>query len=250
MTNVGSRTIPLYYQIDYTLQSTLPEGTGYLHATFRRENPTVMKKDFTIFDGLEGPGRFFGCNVGIRIIDKSQFWYGEGEVKFYIDGDKTLPTICGTGLEDYVGTAWGMDRHFTPLAGVPLLVKNPEAQDPNPDFVGFYRWHLPDPIIFRDKLTVTIQQIGFNVIAKGEEHKVETLEKEGKIAGQGLSLSPNPGIHATGIFERVDDYCATAYVYLKNPQPVSPLNLPDAIADIQRCPHEKPDNFEIMLGMS
>jgi hypothetical protein len=249
LTNSTSRTISLYYQIDYTLQSVLPEDTGYLHATFRRENPTTMKKDFTIFEGFEGPGRFFGCNVGIRILDKSQVWYGEGEVKFYIDNDRSLPTICGTGLEDYVGTAWGMDRHFTPFAGVPLLVKNSEGQDPNPDFVGFYRWHLPDPIIFREKLKVTIQQIGFTIIAAGEQHKADELQKSGKIAGPGLSLSQNPAIYATGIFERVDDYCATAFVYLKKPQSVSPLNLDTVISEINRLPYEKPDSFEIMLEM-
>ena len=250
LTNSSSRAIPLYYQIDYTLQPVLPGDTGFLHATFKRENPTTIKKDFTIFDGLKGPGRFLGCNVGIRIVDKSQLWYGEGEVKFYMDNDLSLPTICGTGLEDYVGSAWGMDRHVTPYAGVPLLVKHPEARDPNPDFVGFYRWHLPDPILFREKLKVTIQQIGFNMISAGEKHKADELVEAGMIAGRGLSLSKNPSMHAIGIFERIDDYCATAFVYLKKPQPVPPLNLETALSDIERRPYEKPDNFEIMLEMT
>ena len=250
LTNACPKTIPLYYQIDYTLQPGLPAETGFLHATFRRENPTTLKKDFIIFDDFAGPGRFFGCNVGIRTIDKSQQWYGEGEVKFYIDNDKDFPTICGTGLEDYVGTAWGMGRHATPFAGAPLLVKNPETKGPNPDFVSFYRWHLPDPVIFHEKLKVAIQQIGFNRILTGEEHKADEFEKAGMIAGRGLSLSQNPSIHAVGIFERVDDYCATAFVYLENPQPVTPLNLKSALADIERQPYEKPDGFEIMLEMT
>jgi hypothetical protein len=116
-----------------------------------------------------------------------------------------------------------------------------------PDFVSFYRWHLPDPIIFQKKLKVTIQQIGFDSIAAGEEHKADELKKSGKIAGRGLSLSPNPSLYATGIFERVDDYCATAFVYLKKPQSVSPLNLDTVISEIERLPYEKADSFEIML---
>jgi hypothetical protein len=96
--NPGPRRALLYYQVDYTLQQ-LPRELGLLHATFRRENPTVMRRDFVIADGLRGPGRFLGCNVGVRVIDPAQ-WYGEGEVKVYRDGDRELPTICGTGLED------------------------------------------------------------------------------------------------------------------------------------------------------
>ncbi len=250
LTNSASRRIPLYYQIDYTLRPDIPKDTGYLHVTFRRENPTVIKQDFVIADGFMGPGRFIGCAIGIRVLDKEQFWYGEGEVKMYMDEDTSLPTICGTGLEDYVGTAWGMDSHIAPMAGVPLMVKDPDSQDPNPDFVSFYRWHLPDPVIFRKKIKVTIQQIGFSIIPKGEEKKATVLEKAGKIAGRGLNLSENPSIHATGIFERIDDYCATAFVYLQNPQAVPRLTLDSALSDIERLAYEKAGPFETMLEMT
>ena len=80
-----------------------------------------------IADGFEGPGRFFGCNVGVRVIDAGD-WYGEGEVKVYIDGDDEFPTICGTGLEDYVGSAWGMGRFDSPYSGAPMRVK--EGEEP------------------------------------------------------------------------------------------------------------------------
>ena len=110
VTNGAARSIVLYYQVDYTVEAKREEGAGYLHVGFRRQNPTVMKEDFVIVDGLEGPGRFLGCAVGVRVIDAGD-WYGEGEVKVYRDGDTDLPTICGTGLEDYVGTAWGMGSH-------------------------------------------------------------------------------------------------------------------------------------------
>jgi hypothetical protein len=97
-TNGSAQSIHLYFQVDFTLEELAPD-TGRLHATFRRDNPTVLKRDFVIEDGLRGPGRFLGCVVGIRTIDGG-FWYGEGEVKVYRDGDDALPTICGTGLED------------------------------------------------------------------------------------------------------------------------------------------------------
>src|ERR1700683_3023514 len=103
----------LYYQIDYTLEPAMPRGSGYLHVSFRRENPTRLKSDLVITEGLVGPGRFLGCSLGIRILDAG-IWYGEGEVKVFLDGDTSHPTICGTGLEDYVGSAWGMGRHAAP----------------------------------------------------------------------------------------------------------------------------------------
>ena len=116
-TNGGERSIILYYQVDYTL-GPLDEGAGYLHVGFRRQNPTVQKRDFVIVDGLDGPGRFLGCAIGVRVIDAGD-WYGEGEVKVFRDGDDELPTICGTGLEDYVGSAWGMGVHAAPYRKAP-----------------------------------------------------------------------------------------------------------------------------------
>jgi Protein of unknown function (DUF2961) len=158
LANAADRAAYLYFQIDYTLEPDLPPAAGYLHATFRRENPTRLRRDFVIADGLRGPGRFIGCVVGVRVLDGGR-WYGEGEVKVYLDGDTDLPTICGTGLEDYVGSAWGMGVHQTLYAGAPLEVRDPEG-GPNPDFVGFYRWHVPDPIMFAREFRMTIQQIG------------------------------------------------------------------------------------------
>lgn len=97
--NASPQPTVLYYEIDFTLEPSLPDHAGYLHAAFRRENPTVQRRDFVIAEGLRGPGRFLGCVVGVRVIDDGM-WYGEGEVKIYRDGDRAFPTICGTGLED------------------------------------------------------------------------------------------------------------------------------------------------------
>ncbi len=242
VTNSASRGLDLYYQIDYTREVVLPEGAGYLHVTFRRENSTRQQRDFVIAQDFSGPGRFLGCNIGVRVIDPG-FWYGEGEVKIYRDGDRDLPTICGTGLEDYVGSAWGLGPHHALYAGAPLQVRAP-GQRGNPDFVGFYRWHVPDPIIFTQSLRVTIQQIGFAVFLEGQQEEFERYARSNPAAGQGWQRNPRPGVIAQGIAERVDDYCATAYVYCLEPQPVPRLDVTAALADIARRPYETPHPFE------
>ena len=241
----------LYYQIDYTLQPELPDDLGLLHATFRRENPTTLRRDFVIADGFRGPGRFLGCNVGVRVIDDAD-WYGEGEVKVYRDGDTDLPTICGTGLEDYVGTAWGMGRFHAAHSGAPLIVADQGGDGPltgNPDLVGFYRWHLADPIMFERDLRVTIQQIGAKAFTNGQEAELEAYSATNPPAGAGWLMNLAPGLLAWGIAERVDDYCATAYVYCREAQPVAPVDPASAIADIGRLAYETASPFERLGGL-
>ena len=235
--NGSDKREPLYYQIDYTLEPDLADDVTYLHATYRRENPTLRKRDFVICEGLRGPGRFLGCVVGVRVID-GMLWYGEGEVKMYIDGDTTHPTICGTGLEDYVGSAWGMGPHQSLYMGAPLDVRGPNVRPgSNPDFVGFYRWHVPDPVFFADSLKVTIQQIGADVFLAGMEEQMAKAE----VAGTGwMKFKSAPGVLGFGICERSDDYCATAFVMCEQPQAVARVQLADVIADIERRQYEGP----------
>jgi hypothetical protein len=243
----GSRHhIDFYYQVDYTLQPSLPGDAGLLHVAFRRENPTTLMRDFVIADGFTGPGRFLGCVIGVRCIDPAA-WYGEGEVKVYRDGDRDYPTICGTGLEDYVGSAWGMGPHFAHYAGAPLEVRAPGSRGV-PDFVGFYRWHVPDPIVFRSECRVTIQQIGFARFREGEDAAFEAYSRTNPAAGQGWRMHPAPGLLASGIAERVDDYSAAAFVYCRDPQPVPRVDIAAATADLARRDYERPSPFERMLG--
>jgi hypothetical protein len=244
--NASDRRLPVYYQVDHTLHP-LPVGTGRLHATFRRENPTVLKRDFVIEDGLRGPGRFLGCVVGLRTIDPG-VWYGEGEVKVFRDGDEDLPTICGTGLEDYVGTAWGMAAHVSHYAGVPLDVRRPGAA--LPDFVGFYRWHVLDPIAFETSLRVTIQQIGYEVFPRDDEERMNRMIADGLVAGNGLTITGGDGRRTAGhgIVERVDDYCAVSFVMCAEAQVVPRLRVADALADIGRRDHEQPDPMEALFA--
>jgi hypothetical protein len=256
-TNSSAATQVLYFQIDYTLERGRTRDGSYLHAQFRRENPTVMKRDFVILDDVLGPGRLFGCNIGIRVIDPCD-WYGEGEVKVYKDGDTDLPTICGTGFEDYVGTAWGLGQHYGPYSGAPLVVSPPATPGEQgsmfgaekPEFVGVYRWHLLDPIMFERSLRVTIQQIGAAFFAEGQQDEFDRYNTTNPPAGRGWTRDIAPGMIATGITERVDDYCATAYYYLRQPQPVPRLDLDLALADIERRPYEQASPFEVMWRLS
>jgi hypothetical protein len=249
LTNGSTRRFPFYYQLSFTLGPE-PAGKGLLHASFRRENPTRLREDFTIAAGLRGPGRFLGCNVGVRILPEPDFsWYGEGEVKIFLDDDRARPTWCGTGLEDYVGTAWGMGVHATPLQGVTLVLQPPERLGGMPDFVSFYRWHLPDPIAFRSECRVTIQQIGAVSVPRGRGDVRSRLDREGRVAGAGWYEIASGPLEAFAVCERQDDYCATAFVYCRDAQPVPRLDLAAAIADLARRPYEKPSPYEAALGM-
>jgi hypothetical protein len=247
LTNGSDASTVLYYQVDYTLEPSLSSGSGYLHVSFRRDNPTRLQSDLVITEGLVGPGRFLGCSLGIRILDEG-IWYGEGEVKMFLDGDTTHPTICGTGLEDYVGSAWGMGRHAAPYGGCTLDVRAPEAtgSQSQPDFVGVYRWHIPDPIMYATDLKVTVQQIGAVLFLPGQEANMAAIEESGRLAGEGWQRIAD-GTLIFGIVERVDDACATAYVYCREPQTVERLNVAKAVVDLARRPYEAVDPMEALV---
>lgn len=152
LSNESSKSALLFYYLDYTLKEKHPKDVGRLHVLFRRENPTTLKHDFELLPQRQGQGRFIGSVMGMRSLD-TKGWWGEGEVKVYLDGDREFPTICGTGSEDYAGLSWGIQQTPFPYQGCSLSQK---------EFVSFYRWHLPDPIYWHKDCRITIQQIGYN----------------------------------------------------------------------------------------
>ncbi|MBN1127073.1 MAG: DUF2961 domain-containing protein [Sedimentisphaerales bacterium] len=162
--NIGE-DMTLYYQIDYTL-TNIPQDMGYLHAQFRRSNPLPDKQDFTILEGVKGKGHYVGTYMCWG--SNSPGWWGEGEIKFFMDGDKKWPTICGTGTEDYFCGSYGFVRpgtndymeFSTAYAGMPQAVKPDDNILKQPRF-GLYRWHINDPIRFDSDLRVTIQALGW-----------------------------------------------------------------------------------------
>ena len=168
MTNIAERDMRLYYQVDYEL-TEVPDDAAYFHAQFRRVNPQPYKKVYTILDGIKGKGHYVGTYMCWGV--NSSGWWGEGEVKFYIDGDKKYPTICGTGLEDYFLGSYNFDvkddnkgrgyREFTtPYAGMPQVLK-PDGLYKSQMRFAMYRWHIPDPIRFDKDLRVTVQALGW-----------------------------------------------------------------------------------------
>jgi len=164
MENINDKdAMSVYYQIDYTL-TEIPSDAAYFHAQFRRANP-VESSIYTIVEGIKGKGQFVGLYMAWGATNNG--WWGEGEIKFYIDGDSQFPTICGTGTEDYFCGSYNFDRDgkykefCTPYSGLHQVIR------PSGDYkvmmrFGLYRWHILDPIRFEKDLKITIQDLGWH----------------------------------------------------------------------------------------
>jgi hypothetical protein len=155
-----------FYQIDYTL-TDVPTDYAYFHAQWRRSNPLPYQEVHTLLDGIKGQGQYVGTYMTWGAHNSG--WWGEGEIKFYIDGDAQNPTICGTGTEDYFGGAWAFEDPYqpgaygaysTPYLGMPQVIE-PQKFFKNQQRFGLYRWHIPDPIRFQSDLRVTMQALGW-----------------------------------------------------------------------------------------
>jgi len=165
MTNIADERMVLYYQINYTL-TDVPEGVGYLHAQFRRVNPLPYKEVYTILDGVRGQGHYVGTYMAWGVNNRG--WWGEGEIKFYLDDDEAFPTICGTGTEDYFCGSYNFENRetkqyqefTTPYAGLHQVIR-PDGVYRSQTRFGLYRWHITDPIRFQQDLRVTIQALGW-----------------------------------------------------------------------------------------
>jgi hypothetical protein len=168
MQNISDKEVVLYYQIDYTV-TEVPDDAGYFHVQFRRVNPLPYKEVYTIVNDIKGHGQYVGTYLAHGA--NSPGWWGEGEIKFYIDGDSDFPTICGTGEEDYFCGSYGYEMRkdenqedvyssFTnPYTGF-HHIKDADLQYKQGRF-GQYRWHIFDPVRFKSDLRVTIQSIGW-----------------------------------------------------------------------------------------
>lgn len=148
------------YQITY-VETEVPANAGTFHAQYRRA-PTADRNPYTILDGVKGQGRYVGTFLAWTQMEKG--WFGEGEIKFYLDGDERFPTICGTGTEDYFLGSYGFPKPFsTAYSGTVLPTSDGDAP---PNFWSLYRWHIQDPINFAQDLRVTIQALGWGTNGK------------------------------------------------------------------------------------
>jgi hypothetical protein len=165
MENLDEKPMTLYYQIDYT-QTEVPKDAAYFHAQFRRVNPLPYKQVYTIVDSVKGKGQYVGTYLAWGVHNNG--WWGEGEIKFYLDGDREFPTINGTGTEDYFNGSYDFENpekrqyeEFTsPYSGL-VQVLQPDGLYKSQQRFGLYRWHIADPVRFDSDLRVTIQALGW-----------------------------------------------------------------------------------------
>jgi hypothetical protein len=172
MQNIDTKDMTLYYQVDY-LETQIPNDAAYFHAQFRRVNPLPYKQNYTLVDSIVGKGQYVGTYLAIGVHNNG--WWGEGEIKFYMDGDTEFPTICGTGTEDYFCGSYDFDTQqktpnghsesrytefCSPYTGLPQVIRGDGHYNVSQRF-GLYRWHITDPIRFEKGLKATIQDLGW-----------------------------------------------------------------------------------------
>jgi len=212
-----------FYDIDLIRLKKWDNNMMYFHSYWNRENPTELGHDYTILPETKGEGRFLGVSVGVRTDSIYQnTWWGEGEVKIYLDGDKDYPTLCGTGSEDYIGTGWGQGRFVNMYQGCLIAGKD--------RCWTFYRFHVPDEVLFSKSCRVTLQQMGNDVYEK----VLELWKKKIPLIPVSLYLveeqrlvklldEPKPSFddpefpHGWVNFYRQDDVSSVAYFYLNKP---------------------------------
>ena len=214
-----------FFDVDYQLtdENEWSADNMYFHASWSRDSATTLTKDFEILPQVTGRGRFLGATVGVNAsASYLKSWWGEGEVKIYLDGDTDHPTLNGTGTEDYIGTGWGQGSYANSYAGC-LIADDVRKQ------WSFYRFHIPDPVYFSDKCMVALQQIGGD--AKSEVLKMQqagaklapvTIDIGGKLVqlykkGHIVKLDSAGLPDGWTNFYRSDDVSATAYYYHESP---------------------------------
>jgi hypothetical protein len=227
----------IWYDINYTLEK-VPKDAMYFHAYWNHVSKTTLGTDYEILPTLKGKGRFIGSNISV-ISDSllRNTWFGEGEVKVYLDGDNKLPSLSGTGTEDYIGSGWGQGEYQD-------LHQGSLISDDKNGIYCFYRYHVPDPIFFNSDCKVTLQQIGNSsveniraLLKKGANIKPVFFIKQGS-SSDIFNLKDNPpityglldtnfvdGIHNSFFdssnfgmnFYRTDEVSSTAYFYLTKP---------------------------------
>jgi hypothetical protein len=225
VTNESGKPVNLiFFDVNYRALKRLPGDALYFHAWWSREKATQLGRDFRILPRIEGRGRFLGASVTVLtnpVYEKT--WWGEGEVKIALDGDRAYPTLVGTGTEDYIGTAWGQGAYINRYQGAPIATWDGDGR------WTFYRFHLPDPVYFRRDIEVSLQQIGgarkniiLGLIKKGAPLNPVTIDPGSRTnfrqlltSGKDLADPTLPDGHTN--YYRSDDVAAVAYFYLDRP---------------------------------
>lgn len=164
MENRGQENRYCYYQVNYSLEE-VDQDESYFHTQYRISTPLKCMKDHVLLDGVYGRGKYVGTALSVG-LNGSGRWWGEGEVKFYLDGDQEFPTICSTGTEDYFGGAynWEIDGVYKTYSSLYMGMHQvicPDGLYQSQQRFSMYRWHILDPICFAEDIRVTIQDLGW-----------------------------------------------------------------------------------------
>jgi hypothetical protein len=224
--NESADTFNLYYDIDFTLTGPHDRSVMYFHAWWNRVPETVLGRDFVILPAVQGEGRYLGAHIGLitNPVYTNDLWWGEGEVKIYLDGDSRYPTIVGTGSEDYPGSGYGLGKFNHRYQG--CLVADGKKGE-----YGFYRYHVPDPVFFHKNCKVTLQQIGggttrqvIELMDKGAPLKLVSFvpddTKQPFLKFLEMPVIPDIKTLPAGwvSYYRSDDLSAVAFFYLDSPE--------------------------------
>ena len=239
ITNESPRQVNLiFYDVNYRTVRRQPADMLYFHAWWSRDRATMIGRDFRVLPRIRGRGRFLGASFTVLTNPiYRETWWGEGEVKMFLDGDRALPTLVGTGAEDYIGTAWGQGAYINRYQGAPI------AEWANDGRWTFYRFHVPDPVLFRQGIEVTLQQMGGarkNIVLELQRAGVPlipvTIDPGSRTNFQQLLNRPRqpvdlsdpslPDGHTN--YYRSDDVAAVAYFYLDRSGGVLPAIAPGA----------------------
>jgi hypothetical protein len=235
LTNESDRDLArVFYDVNYALVDAHPADVLYFHAHWRREKPTTLGDDFEILPRISGQGRYLGTHMGV-ITDPAYggHWWGEGEVKVFLDGDSASPTLVGTGTEDYIGTGWGQGTYVHRFQGCTLAGGDKRQW-------AFYRYHIPDPVYFETDIRVTIQQMGgapkdqvLELVQRGVPLQPVTIDAGDRERFVRLfEHDPVPVLSDPSLpdgwtnYFREDDVSATVFFYLDQPAGVLPPLVP------------------------
>jgi hypothetical protein len=226
LTNEGEAPMLFFYEVNWLKTDLHPADVLYFHAVWNRQRATKIGEDFEVLPRVAGKGRYLGAGLGVITDPRyGETWWGEGEVKVYLDGDRAFPTLCNTGTEDYIGTAWGEGVFSNRYQGCTV------ADPPNRQW-AFYRFHIPDPILFHQDCRVTLQQMGGAKTERVLELLKAGVPLQPVSAAKGqhkgffnlLEMRDPPALDSAEVpnrwvnFYRSDDVSATAYFYLDRPE--------------------------------
>lgn len=170
LVNESSEDHRQYFYVDYEVVDEVPADRGYFHAEFRRTNPfsgwgheirvntphaNIVNKERQAWEDnyvileTQGRGHYIGCTLSVTNFQGT--WWGEGDDMIWVDGYKWPPDLHGSGSEDYLNQAWGMQRNAFLRNGSSIFEEDTHGYQTS------YVFHLENPVRFQKEVKVTIE---------------------------------------------------------------------------------------------